>query len=373
MLLITLLACGTDKTDSTQDSWEWNLPEGFPEPAVPDDNPMSAEKVELGRYLFYDVRLSGNETQSCGSCHKQELAFTDGLAHAEGSTGDIHRRSSMGLSNIGYASGLTWASLSVRTLEDQALLPLFGEDPVELGMAGQEETLMARLADDPDYPAMFAAAFPEESEPINLDTMLKAIGAFERTLITGDSPYDQFWYQGDTTALSDAARRGMALFNSEDLECFHCHSGFSFTDSVKSTTTTFDELFFHNTGLYNIDGAGAYPEIDRGIYDLTLVATDMGRFRAPTLRNIAVTAPYMHDGSIATLAEVIDHYAAGGRTITEGEYAGVGSENPYKSEFITGFELTEDQKADLIAFLESLTDEAFLTNPAFSDPFAGDN
>jgi cytochrome c peroxidase len=127
---------------------------------------------------------------------------------------------------------------------------------------------------------------------------------------------------------------------------------------------------YHNTGLYNVDGKGAYPEPNTGVYSVTLDPEDMGKFKAPTLRNIAVTAPYMHDGSIATLSEVLDHYAAGGRTIAAGPNKGVGSKNPLKDPLVQGFELSKQQRADVIAFLESLTDEAFLTDPAFADPFA---
>lgn len=365
-MLILLLACQNEAEKT--DDWTWNLPEGFPEPVVPADNPMSAAKVELGRKLFYDTQLSGNETQSCASCHDQALGFTDGKAHAEGSTGQIHRRSAMGLTNVGYFSAYSWASNVVRQLEDQALLPMFGETPVELGLAGMDQQLLDRMNADAEYPALFASAFPELDDPVALSSITQAISAFERTLISGNSPYDQFQYQGDTTALSTEARRGMALFFSEELECFHCHQGFAFTDSVVSSATTFEELAFHNTGLYNIDGQGSYPEVDRGLYELTFVEEDMGRFRAPTLRNIAVSAPYMHDGSIATLEEVIDHYAAGGRTIESGENAGIGSENPYKSSFVKGFTLDDQGRADLIAFLNALTDEEFLTNPDFADP-----
>jgi cytochrome c peroxidase len=158
------------------------------------------------------------------------------------------------------------------------------------------------------------------------------------------------------------------LFNSERLECFHCHGGFNFSDSMQHERLAFTEIAFHNTGLYNIDGNGAYPPDNTGIYEITNKPSDMGHFRAPTLRNIALTAPYMHDGSIATLEAAIDHYRVGGRTIREGQYAGVGSENPHKSEFISGFELTESEKQDLLAFLRSLTDEEFTQNPAFQNP-----
>jgi cytochrome c peroxidase len=350
------------------DVYEWDLPPGFPVPDVPEDNPMSEAKVELGRFLFYDPRLSGNETQSCASCHDQSLAFTDGRATAVGSTGEPHPRGSMSLANVAYNARLTWANPLLSELEDQALTPLFGDHPVELG--AREDELLARLRRDPGYPAMFAEAFPDDADPLSVRNVVRALASFQRTLISGDSPYDRYVYQGDDEALSEAARRGLELFGSERLECFHCHGGFNFADGVTHEGTVIEEVAFHNTGLYNIDGRGGYPEPNRGVYEVTGDRRDMGHFRAPTLRNIAVTAPYMHDGSIEDLDGVLDHYAAGGRTIEEGPYAGVGSESPLKNLFIHGFTLTEQERADVLALLRSLTDETFLTDPRFSDPFA---
>lgn len=371
-LLAALAACGQEDPapapPSSEDAYAWRLPAGFPRPKVPADNPMSAAKVELGRRLFYDRRLSGNGTYSCGSCHEQKRAFTDGLGGALGSTGEIHPRGSMSLANVGYAATLTWANPLVTSLEKQALTPMFGESPVELGLAGQEEELFARLRAEPLYQDLFPRAFPEVQGAINLDTITKAIAAFERTMISGDSPYDRH-LAGDKGAMSASAVRGKDLFFSERLECFHCHGGFLLADSVTHDGKAIDEVTFHNTGLYNIDGKGGYPAPNRGVLEVSNQPGDMGRFKAPTLRNIAVTAPYMHDGSIATLSEVIDHYAAGGRTIASGPNAGDGSKNPYKSEFVTGFLLTPQEKLDLLAFLESLTDSSFLNDPALSDPW----
>lgn len=347
----------------------WDLPIGVPKPKVPDDNPMSAEKVELGRHLFFDTRLSLNETQSCGTCHLQSLAFSDGRAQGLGSTGELHTRSPMSLTNVAYLATLTWASPSVVTLEDQALVPLFGEFPVELGFAGQEAELFERLAADSLYVELFGAAFPDEASPVSLASIVRAIASFQRTLMSFDSPFDRYTYQGDPTALSESALRGRDLFFSEDLECFHCHGGFNFSDSLTHDGKPISETMFHNTGLYNLGGSGDYPPEDRGMYDITGLPSDMGRFRAPTLRNIAVTAPYMHDGSIATLDEVLDHYAAGGRTIESGPNAGVGSENPFKSEFVNGFTLSDPQRADLIAFLQSLTDTTFLEAESHANPW----
>ncbi|XYH94346.1 MbnH family di-heme enzyme [Sorangium sp. So ce1128] len=350
--------------------FDWGLPPGFPVPKVPQGNPMSTVKVELGRRLFYDRRLSGNGTYSCGSCHLQELAFTDGLASAKGSTGQMHSRGSMSLVNVAYLTTLTWGNPLLDTLEEQALLPMFGETPVELGLAGREGELIERLQDEPLYRDLFPEAFPGDGEPIRLDNITKAIAAFERSLLSYRSPYDRYRYEGDPSGMSEAALRGMDLFFSEKLECFHCHGGFNLSDSVQHDGTTFTEVMFHNTGLYNIGGSGAYPEGNAGVYEISGKEADMGRFRAPTLRNIALTAPYMHDGSIETLEEVLDHYAAGGRTIESGPNAGVGSENRFKSELISGFDLTAEEKADVITFLKTLTDDALLKDPRFADPWA---
>ncbi|MGF1499494.1 MAG: MbnH family di-heme enzyme [Elainellaceae cyanobacterium] len=353
-------------------SYEWPIPDWMPRPVVPDDNPMSAEKVELGRRLFYDPRLSVTGDFSCASCHDQSLAFTDGKQVSVGATGEAHPRNSMSLANVAYSSVLTWANPLMQDLETQLLVPLFGEHPVEMGLAGREQELLAMLRDDPDYARRFAAAFADEAEPIRIDTLAKAIASFERSLISANSPYDRYRFGGDATAISESAKRGEALFNSERLECFHCHGGFNFSDSVMHERLAFREVGFHNTGLYNLDGDGAYPPNNTGIYEITHDPAHMGHFKAPTLRNVALTAPYMHDGSIATLEEAIQHYAAAGRTIPSGKYAGVGSENPLKSIFVVGFELTQQERQDLLAFLHSLTDEQFLQNPAFSDPFAAE-
>ena len=273
----------------------------------------------------------------------------------------------MSLTNVAYSSVQTWANPLTHNLELLLLVPLFGEEPVELGMAGKESELIADLRADASYQEQFDAVF-EGRDTVSVQNISLAIAAFERTLVSFNSPYDRYRYEGDHTAISASAKHGAALFNSEWIECFHCHSGLNFSDSTQHERSGFTEIAFHNTGLYNIDGKGAYPPNNTGVAEITLKASDMGRFRAPTLRNIALTAPYIHDGSIASLSEVIDHYAAGGRTLSEGPHAGIGSQNPLKSSFIKGFEITAGERQDLIAFLESLTDEQFVTNPALSDP-----
>lgn len=339
--------------------WAWTLPEGWPEPWVPADNPLTVEAVALGEALFSDPRLSGNETQSCASCHDATLAFTDGRARALGSTGEEHRRSSMGLANVAWAPTLTWADSTLPRLEDQALRPMFGEHPVELGLAGLEDELLDRLRADEALVEAFVAAWPDAPEPVTVDNVTRALASFQRTLVSADSPYDR-WLAGDAGALSESALRGLALYESERLQCAACHGGFLLADNVWTVDDPDPELLFHNTGLYNVDGAGAYPAVDQGLVEVTGVETDMGRFKAPSLRNAWVTAPYMHDGSIATLDDVVDHYAAGGRTVHYGENAGVGAENPYKDPRVAGFTLTTQEKQDLLNFLQNLTDVGFL-------------
>ncbi len=349
--------------------YKWHLPEEMPAPAVPSDNPMSAQKVELGRWLFYDTRLSGNRTMSCASCHIQALAFTDGRTRSIGSTGERHPRSAMSLVNVAYASRLTWANPLLDRLEDQALTPLLGDNPVEMGLGSRPDDFSALLRNDERYRALTKRAFPNDDDPYSLLNGVRAISAFVRTIVSFESPYDRYM-NGDELALSDAATRGMDLFFSERLECFHCHGGFNFTDSTTHANARVEQVGYHNTGLYNVGNGGAYPLDNTGLYDMTGERRDMGRFKAPTLRNIAVTAPYMHDGSIATLDNVIDHYQRGGRRIEEGDYAGDGRLSPYKSEFVRGFDLTDTERADIIAFLEALTDPVVLSDERLSDPFS---
>lgn len=350
--------------------YDWRLPAWVPTPTVPADNPMSAEKVELGRHLFYDKRLSGDQSMSCASCHHQDKAFTDGLAVAEGITGQKGARSAMSLANVAYLPVLTWANPNLTALEVQALVPIFGEHPVEMGMAGREKELFARLQADPTYQRLFARAFPAEaargSEALySLSTVTKAIASFERSLLSFDSPYDRYKYGGQKDALSSAALRGEALFFGEKMECYHCHGSFNFTDNIQHSKLPFAEKGFHNTGLYNEDGRGAYPANNPGISEFTGDADDEGKFRTPSLRNIALTAPYMHDGSIPTLEAVIrTHYAMAGRA--GGSKHGP---SPLRSSLVEGFDVSDQEVSDLVAFLSSLTDKTFIQNPRHGDPW----
>lgn len=353
---------------STNSDWHWNLPKGFPEPLVPADNPMSEAKFQLGRHLFFDTRLSGNGSMGCGSCHFQNLAFTDGKPVATGSTGDVTARGAMSIANVAYYPTLTWANPSQYTLEIQAGVPMFVENlAVELGINDENKAaVLARFQNDADYQRRFQEVFP--GEPINFMNIVKAIAAFERGVISGNSRFDQA--QAGTANLSEAEERGRKLFFSEQAQCSTCHSGFNFSDQTVSAAAPQSNQPFHNTGLYNVDGKGAYPDSNPGVIGvMPQDASSMGKFRVPSLRNIEVTAPYMHDGSITTLQDVLAFYAAGGRNITSGPYQGDGRHNPFKDARLDKIRLSQTEQADLIAFLKTLTDQAFLNNPRFADPF----
>ena len=295
--------------------------------------------MQLGRRLFYDTRLSGNGSYSCASCHQQAHAFTDGRGQAVGSTGQTHARSALSLTNVAYNATFGWADNTRRSLEAQMEVPMYNEHPVELGLTHRDGDLVARLAAREDDVARFRAAFPDDPQPVTMPHVIKAIASFERVLLSGNSPVDRYLFKDDRTALSPAARRGLDLFFSSRLRCGQCHSSFNLSGPVTFEGAPHVPLVFHHNGLVTADP---------GLFERTQDKADAGKFRAPTLRNIAVTAPYMHDGSIPTLAKVVEHYAARGLP--------------------NGFAISPPETEDLIAFLESLTDEEFLANPALSDP-----
>lgn len=338
--------------------FDWKLPPGFPKPIVPANNPMSSVKVELGRRLFYDRSLSVNREESCGTCHRQELAFTDGRARARGTTGQVHPRSSMTLVNVAYSPALTWANPTLDALEEQALVPMLGVDPVELGLRGREQEFILRLKRDPEYPRLFPLAFPGERDPFTLGNITKAIAAFERTIISMRSPYDRYRFGGEMQAISDSAKRGeLTFFSSERGGCFQCHGGWNFS-AVRYEGSRGGMIEERAKANFFNTGASTYAAPNRGLYEFTKNSEDIGKFRPPTLRNIAVTAPYMHDGSLATLEDVIDHYAAGGKY-----------DHPNKSHTLKAFRLTDGERHDLVEFLRSLTDEELLHDPRWSNPW----
>ena len=354
-ILFTLALLAAARVEAIE-PYSWDLPKGFPKPRLPADNPMTAPKVELGRYLFYDTRMSVNGKASCAACHRQELAFTDGRAVSVGTTGESHSRSAMSLVNVAYSGALTWSNPRLKELEDQVLVPMFGEHPVELGLR-EGDGFLPRLRSDPMYRVLFERAFPDDPDRFSIENVTKAMACFERSIISARSPYDRYHYDDDDSAVSDSAKHGEILFFSQHLSCFRCHGGFNFSDATVSEYSARREVGFHNTGLYNLPGLLSYPAPNVGIYEYTKVAADDGKFKTPTLRNIAITGPYMHDGSIAGLEGVLDHYAAGGK------------HNANQDPLIGGFRLSTQDRADLIAFLQSLTDEAVLHDPRFANPW----
>ncbi len=323
---LTLILSNNSAVAAEQD-YQWNLPKGFPKPSVPPDNPMSAAKVELGRYLFYDTRMSVNGRQSCATCHKQELAFTDGRAVGLGATGESHTRGPMSLVNVAWSAALTWNDPDMKSLEKQALVPMYGEHPVELGLR-EGDRFLPSLRADAKYQPLFEQAFPNDADRFTVANVTKALASFERSIVSARSPYERYHYYREDDAVSDAAKRGEIQFFDQRLSCFRCHGGPNFSGSTE----------FHDTG----------------------VAANAGKFKAPTLRNIALTAPYMHDGSIPTLEAVIDHYAAGGKN---------GHDNPDKDPLIAGFTISPRDRADLIEFLKSLTDNELIHDPRFANPW----
>ena len=339
LLIIFALANSCRKDDDfVYDTTPYNLitPPGFPPMDIPDDNPLTIKGVELGRKLFYEPLLSGDGSQSCGSCHAQEFGFTDlGKQFSTGIDGLPGNRNTMAIINMGWHSKLFWDGRA-ESMEEQALEPVI--NPIE--MHNTWPNAVEALQNHPDYPRWFGEAF----NTVIVDSFLiaKAIAQFERTMISGNSKYDRVLYKGEF--LTDEEERGADIFFTERGDCFHCHGGIFLTNHI-----------FHNNGL---DAEFA----DLGLYEVTGDPNHKGLFKAPTLRNIEVTAPYMHDGRFETLEEVIDHYS-------EGLVWSPTIDPLMKNVHQGGVQLTDQEKSDLLAFLKTFTDKEFLDNPAFSNPF----
>ncbi len=323
-------------------------------------------KIELGRFLFFDRRLSVNNTRSCGTCHNPAFAFTDGYKRSLGVYADLHQRNTQPLFNLGYLKYFTAADSNLHSPLQQMDNPLLNNHPAEMGVKGNEENILQKIKADKDYQQMFGSL----KANISWENIKAYISLFVNSLESENSPYDKF-KMGDTSALTASQKRGMQLFFSDELKCASCHGGFNFS-APSLTNQKGDTVYYFNTGLYNTDGKGAYPAYDEGFYQLTKNKADMGKFRVPSLRNLAFTAPYFHDGSAADLANVINSYANGGRKIEQGIYKGEGNKNPYKDSLINGFIISETDKINLISFLQSLSDTAFINNPAYQNPFTGD-
>lgn len=344
------------------------LPAGFQPPLIPPGNPLSKEKIALGRELFYETRMAVDGITSCASCHIQARAFTDGKPHAIGATGGQHPRATMSLTNVGYNASLTWADPSLDKLENQAEIPLFNQHPIEMGLQGRLEEVLVIFANEKRYQSLFEAAFPNENTP-NLSQITRALASFQRTMTSFSSTFDAIMMEDAHPPERAVILRGMSLFFSNELNCSKCHGGFNFSGPV-STDDQRSFPTFHHNGLLGQSPSQDERQIDPGLASHTGQPRDWGKFRAPTLRNIAVTAPYMHKGQLPTLAAVLDHYAQGGQPFPQDGVAG--KDHPNKSPFIRPFKLTSDQREDLLTFLKSLTDKTFLNRPDLSNPNPGE-
>ena len=285
---------------------------------IPEDNPLTQEKVELGKMLYFDKRLSFDKTVSCSSCHDPNKGYTDQRQFSEGFQKKNGNRNSPSVINSGYRFFQFWDGRAP-SLEEQAKGPM--ENPVEMAhtLAGATQ----RVAEVKGYAPYFEAAFGDSE--VTIERIVKAIASFERTVLSGNSAWDRFTQNQDTTALSESAQRGLKLFEGK-ARCTQCHVGFNLTDEM-----------FHNLG---VGMSAAKPDLGR--YDVTKAEKDKGAFKTPQLRDLLRTAPYMHDGSVKTLEEVIELYDKGGEA------------NPWLDEKMKPLDLNEQEKADLLEFLKSL-------------------
>ncbi len=326
-LIVSLSGCEKDPTFNSDSPYQLNLPKGFPMPAIPADNQLTSDRVELGKLLFFDAALSVDSTVSCASCHLPHLAFSYDVALSMGVNNSSGFRNAPSLGNVAYHPYL-FRDGGVPTLEHQVLAPI--EDPVE--MAFSVPGVVERMLLNPLYVSLSRTAYGREPDAF---VLTRSLAAYERTLITGDSPFDRYYYRNDENAMSASAKQGFELFTSAKTSCSSCHSGFNFTD-----------YSFRNIGLYEVYA-------DTGRKRITQVDDDYGKFKVPSLRNVEFTAPYMHDGSIATLNEVIDHFNSGGEN------------NIHKDSLMRPLNLTTAEKQDILNFLRALSDISFIQNEAF--------
>ena len=344
-LLLLSFACKTEKINDDQvlaevvgTPYELNLPSNMPPMDIPEGNPLTEEKVELGRFLFYDKMLSEDGEISCSSCHKQEFAFSDaGEQFSKGVYDQVGDMNSMSLQNIGWQESFFWDGRET-DLEEQSLKPM--ENPIE--MHGYWGAVLVKLADTDRYPAMFEKAFGDQE--ITKERAAMAIASFMRVLNSTNSKYDKWRRNEPDVTFTTEEHRGFQLFFSAQGRCYRCHDG-----------NNFHSTLLHNTGLDSV-----WTGVNEGHFKWTGDSLDLGRFKSPSLRNVEVTAPYMHDGRLATLDEVIDHY--------DEDF----HETRWTDPWMGGggwFPLTEPDKHALVAFLKTLTDHEFLTDSRFSDPF----
>ena len=306
-----------------------HVPLGLPPVPIPANNPPTAESIALGRKLFYDARLSKDNSIACASCHNPTLGFTDGLGISRGVGGMAGVRNAPTVVNAAYLPLQFWDGRAA-SLEEQAASPI--SDPVEMNQP--HEVSVSKLAADPVYKAMFAKAFG--TDDVTLGRVENALASFERTILSGNSAFDRYEFGGDSKALTAAQIHGLALFKDPHKgNCAACHT-------IDMKYALFTDGKFHNIGE-GVEDDGNFKDIGR--YHQTRVAADQGAFKTPTLRNIANTGPYMHDGSLKTLQEVVDFYAGGGNS------------NPYLDKEIRVIHLSGQERGDLVEFLKALTGE----------------
>lgn len=328
-LLLTLSPLSLRSENSQSRLADFPAPRGLPPIPWPEDNPCSPARAELGKILFFDGRLSANGVVSCAFCHDPDHAFAGSTPLSKGVNGKLGTRHAPTLINRAWGKSQFWDGRAP-TLESQVIVPV--TDPDEMGMTA--DLVVQRIRDIKGYAPLFAAAFGDDT--VNFERIAKAIATFERTIVSGNSPYDRY-LAGDKSALTKQQKDGLDFFNKKG-ECAECHSGANFTDEK-----------FANVGI-GMDRT--HPDPGREAF--TKNRGDWGKFKVPTLRDLARRAPYMHDGSIKTLGEVLDLYAKGGLP------------NPHLDTRLTPFYLDEQTKQDLLAFLDSLNGEGWqkITPPA---------
>lgn len=344
LVLIIISSCKKEEvmvTDDTPYAVRLEVPANFPKYIDDLDNPLTTEGIELGRLLFYDTRLSGNNKLSCSSCHKQNFAFSDAVAlNNIGVSGQTLNRHSPALINLAWASnGLFWDG-GVTNLESQAFAPLTSADEMHQNLTELEY----ELKQVPAYVKKFKLVFNDEIKSANV---VKALSQFQRTLISGNSRYDKYIRKEEGATLSNLELNGLNLINSK---CKSCHVGELFTDNG-----------YHNNGLdaiFNDDHEGIY----QGRYRITHNPLDMGKFKTPTLRNVMLTAPYMHDGRLKTIDDVLEHYNAGLKSAETIDRLLFQNNNKL------GIPISSNEKEAIKAFLHALTDNDFISNKKFSNP-----
>lgn len=328
ILLAILMSCGEEDVGPNHFPPAFmETPKGFEAMEIPKDNAFTEARWNLGKRLFYDPIMSVDNSISCASCHKSELAFSDDVGFSLGVEERLGTRNAPILANVGYHPYFTREG-GVPTLEMQILVPIQEHNEFDFNIV----LLAERLKADSSYVEMSLEAYGREPDAF---TITRSLACFERSLISGYSRYDHYESHDDRDALTQSELNGMKLFFSDKTNCSQCHSGSNFTNYA-----------FENNGLYQ-----EYSDVGR--FRFSGDAGDVARFKVPSLRNVELTAPYMHDGSISSLTEVVEHYDSGGKS------------HPHKNPLIKSLGLTAKEKGELILFLESLTDQSFIQNPRF--------